>query len=72
MSCGVLAGTKGGTCTDLKSWNRSILGGYDSVIASDEESLADAELKRGGGAESEFSDSSRELFLGLLECEDFR
>jgi hypothetical protein len=67
----MFAGAKGGACTDLKSWNRSLLGGYDPVITGDEESLSNAELKRGGGTEIEFSDSSRELFLGLPEEKDF-
>jgi hypothetical protein len=41
------------------------------VITSDEEALADAELKRGGGAEIEFSYSSRKLFLSLPKGKDF-
>jgi hypothetical protein len=41
------------------------------MIAGDDESLANAELKRGRRAESEFSDSSRELFLDLPERKDF-
>ena len=71
MSCGVFARAKGGTCTNLESGNRSIFGGYDPVITGDEESFADAELKRGGGAENEFSDSSGKMFLGLPEWKDF-
>jgi hypothetical protein len=41
------------------------------VITSDDESLANAELKRGGGEEIEFSYSSRKLFLGLPKGKDF-
>lgn len=41
------------------------------MIARDEESLTNAELERGRGAQKEFSDSSRELFLGLPEGKDF-
>jgi len=40
------------------------------VITSDEEALADAELKRGGAAGIEISYSSRKLFLGLQEGKD--
>jgi hypothetical protein len=71
MGCGVFAGAKGGACTDLESGNRSVLEGYDPVITGDEESLTNVELKRGRGAEIEFSDSSRELFLGLPEGKNF-
>jgi hypothetical protein len=68
----VFARAKGGTCTDLESRNRSILGGYDSMIACDDESLANAELERGRGTESEFSDSTGKLFLGQPKEEHFR
>jgi hypothetical protein len=71
MSCGVFARAKGGTCTNLESGNRSILGGYDPVVTGDEESLTDTELKRARRADSEFSDSPGKMFLGLPEWKNF-
>ena len=42
------------------------------MIACDDESLANAELERGRGTESEFSDSTGKLFLGQPKEEHFR
>ena len=71
MSCSVFSRAKSGTCANLESGNRSILGGYDSVITGDKESLTDAELKRRRRAEGDFPNSSWMDVLELPKGKDF-